>query len=70
MTIRIIGTLLFVVGMFFFMRFAWRKSERDWKYMQESNRKHNEWMVRQGREMERYEQGKKAESMKIEGDLG
>lgn len=52
---EIIGTAIFVILMIIFLRFAWRKSERDWEYMQESNRRHAEWMVNFGREMEKNE---------------
>lgn len=59
MLLRIIGTILFGLGMTVLIYFSCRKSKRDWEYMQESNRKHNEWMIEQGRQMERYEQSKR-----------
>lgn len=52
----IIGITLFVIAMVFYVRFVWRKSERDWEYIQETNRKHNEWMVDHGRLLEKQEQ--------------
>lgn len=51
----IIGTAIYVILMIIYVRFALRKSERDWEYMQESNRRHAEWMVNFGRAMERNE---------------
>jgi hypothetical protein len=59
MIYRIIGTVLFAVAMFFFLRFAWRKNMRDWEYIQESRRKHDEWMIECGRHQAEWEQKKR-----------
>ncbi len=53
MELRLIGTAIFIILMALFVRFAWKKSERDWEYMQESNRNHAEWMVQFGRDVKR-----------------
>lgn len=53
--LKILGTVLFIVAMIVYVILVVRKSNRDYEYMQESNREHNEWMVQQGRMMERFD---------------
>lgn len=50
---------LYITGVVLYVRYAWRKSERNWEDMMERERKHNEWMVEFGRLMERCDQGRK-----------
>lgn len=54
--LRIGGSILFIIGMVFFIYYARRKSERDFKEMQLSSRKHDDWMVNFGRMLEHNEQ--------------
>lgn len=53
---KVIGIIIFIIAMILYVRFVLRKSERDWVYMQESNRKHNEWMIQCGRDQKAWEQ--------------
>ena len=57
--LKIAGSVAFVVAMIFYVRYAWRKGERDYEYMVKSNAEHAEWMVDTGRHREQYEQRKR-----------
>ncbi len=55
---------IFIVGMILFIRYVWRKGERNWEDMMERERKHSEWMVEFGRSMERYDQRRVTDASK------
>lgn len=53
MLIKIIGTLLFIIAMVFYVRCASRKGTRDYETMIKADRDHDQWMIDFRREFPR-----------------
>ena len=56
MIYRIGGSVLFAIAMVFYVRYCWRKSERDWEDMKQFYREHAYGMIDHGRLLEKQDQ--------------
>jgi hypothetical protein len=54
--LKIAGSVLFIIGIIFYVIFAVRKSNRDFEHMQRSSREHAQWMIDFGGIVERNRQ--------------